>query len=658
MKTKVKVAIGLMAIQSLLINSSVLADTTIVNDNEVKTELEKTTSTGKDDVIDDAEKYSSLIEETIVSEKDQIETTDENKGSIENVTDPIGKPASNEAKVDTMKVPRAAEIPNEYPWSKEGFSIYAKPKIDTAYAANITFPTDDTTLGSEIGDTLEGYVELPLTAIVYYEGANMFYGDKYMSDKTSGMTYRNDIVFHFNLKETDESAFEVKVVKKEFPDNDRPKIPNSPTANVGNKAKFFIQIKRLKKTKGNRLEIPTDLIWDTTYYLQNGAQSMYMNHWQYNAETMYFIPLETEPVIETKDSTLYSTQSYNPIDNFVGGTDLNGEEIKWDDKKMEVSGDIVDMNKPGVYKQLLTYTYSFQGENRKLTSEYLVTVKEDKTAIEAKASSIFEGETYDYSSGFVGAWDKDGNEVPFSDEIWWHGTPQLDVNTPGSYPIFYGLYNANGKRIYTSKRVSVKNETALETQSSTIYVGDTWSKKDNFVSAKDLYGNEVKWESDAISTNGFQIDTSKPGKHEITYTIKSGSKTVDSNFTVDVIQKPITLSVPKAVDFGTYTLGSNDKKLFWYEKDEVLVEDTGKQGWELTVSLKMDSDFNNYIFFKETPLSTNQMLIDSGNGNKVVSDELINEDFIFIDYSSVKELRNDSAILEWNLTTSTKEINE
>lgn len=52
------------------------------------------------------------------------------------------------------------------------------------------------------------------------------------------------------------------------------------------------------------------------------------------------------------------------------------------------------------------------------------------------------------------------------------------------------------------------------------------------------------------------------------------------------------------------------------------------------------------------------MLIDSGEATKTVTDELTKDNFIYVDYSDVKQLRKDVATLEWALTPSTKELNE
>ena len=594
---------------------------------------------------------SDLEKTTVLSEQGQQKVENKDESQAETSLTDYGKTINNKAEKPST---RAIEDTEEYQWSKDGFNLYAKSKFDAEYSQDITFQTKDAALGSNVGDTLEGYVELSLTSIVDYKGATMFYGNKFMSNKIPGM-YHNDVEFDFNLKEADSSAFEVKVVKVDFPDNIKPE-----SNTIGNKAKFHIKIKRLKETVGNQLEIPTDLYWKTSYFLQNGQVQHITKDWQnYSYSKTYKIPLIMKPTIVTKDSMLYSTQSYNPKDNFVFGIDIDGNVLEWDEKTMEVTGDVVDMTKPGDYKQRLTYTYAYGFET--VTSDYVLTVKEDKTAIKAINTTYYQGETFDFKNGFVGAWDKDGNELPFNDELAWFGgeTTAIDMNTPGVTSVFYGLRNANNKLVYTNQRVTVlKDQSSLKTKSSTIYVGDTWDKKANFVSATDMAGEPVEWASSAISTNGSKVDTSKPGTHKITYTYKGKVKSVDSTFTVDVIENPLEISVPDVVDFGKYTLGTDRPKLYWNDKKVITITDNAKKGWELSVQVKTNTDFSNYVYHQEQLVGTERIVIDEGKGNKIVSDELKNEALIYIDYTDAKSLRTDQATFEWNVTPSIKGASE
>ncbi len=225
--------------------------------------------------------------------------------------------------------------------------------------------------------------------------------------------------------------------------------------------------------------------------------------------------------------------------------------------------------------------------------------------------------------------------------------------------VFYGLRNADNERVYTNQRVTVlKDQSSLKTKPSTIYVGDTWNKKANFVSATDMAGEPVEWASSAISTNGSKVDTSKPGTHKITYTYKGKFKSVDSTFTVDVIEKPLEISVPEVVDFGKYSLGTRKTKLYWDDKNTITITDSAKKGCELSVQVKTNTDFSNYVYHQEQLVGTERIVIDEGKGNKVVSDELLNEELIYIDYADAKSLRTDNATFEWNITPSIKGVSE
>lgn len=596
---------------------------------------------------------STLEKTTVLNEQEQQEVENKDESQAKTSLTDYGKTINNKAEKPST---RAIEWTEEFDWSIQGFNLYAKPWLNYEYNQDITFQTKDATLGLNVGDTLEGYVDLSLTAIVDYKQATMFYGNKFMSDNIPGM-YHNNVEFNFNLKAADSSAFEVKVVNVDFPDN-----VNPPSNTIGNKAKFYIKIKRLKKTVGKELEIPTKLTWKTSYFLQNGLVQHYIRNWQgYSYDKTYKIPLETEPTIETKDSVLYSTQSYNPKNNFVGGTDIDYNALKWDEKTMKVSGDVVDMTKPGDYKQRLTYTYVFQGKNKTVTSDYVVTVKEDKTDIKAINTTYYQGDTFDFKNGFVAAWDKDGNELPFNEEFAWIGgeATTVDMNTPGVTSVFYGLKNADNDLAYRNQTVTVlKDQSSLKTKPSTIYVGDSWIKKDNFVSATDMAGEPVEWASSAISTNGSKVDTSKPGTHKITYTYKGKFKSVDSTFTVDVIERPLEISVPEVVDFGKYSLGTRKTKLYWDDKNTITITDSAKKGWELSVQVKTNTDFSNYVYHQEQLVGTERIVIDEGKGTKVVSDELLNEELIYIDYADAKSLRTDNATFEWNITPSIKGVSE
>ncbi|MDO1605095.1 InlB B-repeat-containing protein [Lactobacillus sp. YT155] len=67
--------------------------------------------------------------------------------------------------------------------------------------------------------------------------------------------------------------------------------------------------------------------------------------------------------------------------------------------------------------------------------------------------------------------------------------------------------------------------TEIKAKDSTIYVGDKWDPKDNFVSAKDQDGNNVTVDKVTLPANN-AVDTTKAGSYSVTYSYGGKSTTV------------------------------------------------------------------------------------------------------------------------------------
>ncbi|NSN51214.1 bacterial Ig-like domain-containing protein, partial [Enterococcus faecalis] len=80
-----------------------------------------------------------------------------------------------------------------------------------------------------------------------------------------------------------------------------------------------------------------------------------------------------------------------------------------------------------------------------------------------------------------------------------------------------------------------KDRSSISTKSSTLYIGQKWNPKDNFVTATDEEGNFFPYEdSRVIVENANEVDTSKPGIYKIKYTFKGKLKNVYSYAQVTV----------------------------------------------------------------------------------------------------------------------------
>lgn len=390
----------------------------------------------------------------------------------------------------------------------------------------------------------------------------------------------------------------------------------------------------------------------------------------YKHEATTTLKFKTNPdktSVVVKDSSLYQGQTYNPeTDNFVSATDVNGNPLKWDDSNLKVSGDTVDMKVPKIYNQTLTYTYSLNGETKTKTSNYKVEVKEDQTKLELKDVELYVGEKWDPNLPFKNVTDKDGKKLTADDIEWYYidekkKEKNIDMSKPGTHKVRLVYLDGTNKWKYgIASTVTVKEDkSSIKTKDVELYVGGNWTRKDNFISATDEDGKDVPWSDGRIDTNGAQVDTSKPNEYTFKYTFKGKVKHTDAMTKVTVKENVLSLVTPKDFSFGHAVLGKV-KKLYWDKKSEVSIDNKGNRKWDLTTKLTGSSnqDFFNYLKFKDQSFKEGSVLIDSGASSKNITNELTEDKFIYVDYSSIKSIRKDKATLEWTLSPSTKGVEE
>ncbi|WP_099224157.1 bacterial Ig-like domain-containing protein [Listeria costaricensis] len=149
--------------------------------------------------------------------------------------------------------------------------------------------------------------------------------------------------------------------------------------------------------------------------------------------TLYAKWRESQAVIYAKDSTIYVGDKWGPADNFVSARDQHEQEIKsFDPEKIQVSGQ-VDVYKVGKYP----VTYSIDGAETTIN----VTVRADRSAIQAKDSVLKVGDKWAAKDNFVSWTDRDGKKQTFFDpeKIQVEGT--VDTSKVGRYPV---MYKVNG----------------------------------------------------------------------------------------------------------------------------------------------------------------------------------------------------------------------
>lgn len=161
----------------------------------------------------------------------------------------------------------------------------------------------------------------------------------------------------------------------------------------------------------------------------------------------------------------------------------------------------------------------------------------------------------------------------------------------------------------------------------------------------------------------YTLDTSKVKTYKGNYYYyyrESDGKLIKSNlFDVTIIPYEQTIQVPKTMDFGNYQLGTANQ-LYWKPGNSVSVSDEGRQGWSLSVKLvnSANLDFGNYLYVGDQQFGAEVVNIDDGVGSQQITDALINDSFVYVDYTRAKTLRKDSGTLEWSLTPSVKGAEE
>ncbi|MFZ4870774.1 bacterial Ig-like domain-containing protein [Enterococcus entomosocium] len=251
--------------------------------------------------------------------------------------------------------------------------------------------------------------------------------------------------------------------------------------------------------------------------------------------------LADETSVQAKDSTLYVGDTWSAADNFVSATDKQGNPLSF--SAVTVSGD-VDTSKEGSYE--VTYT------NGTTTAVATITVVSNQATIVAKDSTIYVGDKWEAKDNFVNATDKEGIQVPFV-SVNVIGT--VDTTTAGQYEVVY----QNGNVEATATVTVLADETSVQAKDSTLYVGDTWSASDNFVSATDKQGNPLSFS--AVTVSG-DVDTSKEGSYEVTYT--NGTITAVATITVvsnqtTVVAKDSTIYVGDKWEASDNFISATDK---------------------------------------------------------------------------------------------------
>ncbi|MQW24032.1 MULTISPECIES: BspA family leucine-rich repeat surface protein [unclassified Lactococcus] len=267
-------------------------------------------------------------------------------------------------------------------------------------------------------------------------------------------------------------------------------INNWDTSNVTNMGWMFFECNSLNELNINNWDTSTVTNMQSMFFGNSSLTALDINNWNTsNVTNMGWMFSGMTGINELNLSNWNTSKVTNMSSVFENNTNLRNLDIsKWDTSN---TIDITDL---------------FNNDSN------LASLKiGDKSIFNATALLP----TIDSSSGeYTGRW------IDYATGITYDSSEDFMANYEGTNP---GTY------------VWERNSLSVDAKDLTLYVGDTWSPKDSFISAKDTLGNSLSF--DDITVIG-AVDTTKVGSYPITYMNKNLSKQI----TVTVLENEENLS--------------------------------------------------------------------------------------------------------------------
>ncbi|AQY49935.1 putative peptidoglycan linked protein [Listeria weihenstephanensis FSL R9-0317] len=309
------------------------------------------------------------------------------------------------------------------------------------------------------------------------------------------------------------------------------------------------------------------------------------------------VPVSNAPSITAQDMTLAEGATFDPIQTVKPtATDAASTNLT---SKIKVTANDVDTSKPGVYHVTyevagvlpanantaislidsgkVTYRDALLKTLEKLdftpnvaaktTTKTITITVTGKPTITASDKTIFIGDAYDPRADIAANDAKDGDITSQIEII----KNDVDNMKTGVYDVTYKVTNSVGESATKTIKVTVLSKPTIEAKNHTIYVGDSFDPMAE-VSAKDAKDGNI---TDKIEIVKNDVDTSKPGKYDITYKVtnsigESTTKTVQ----VTVLSKP--------------TIDAKDHSIFVGETFDPLAEVSAKDAKDGDITDKIE----------------------------------------------------------------------
>ena len=247
------------------------------------------------------------------------------------------------------------------------------------------------------------------------------------------------------------------------------------------------------------------------------------------------VPINAAPVIHATDKTIEVGDEFDPRADVTAEDEEDGDITN----KIEILKNDVNINEPGIYDVTYKVTDT-QGASYTTTIKVTVNPKAaDLNAcpvIQATDKTLTVGDEFDPLAD-VTAEDEEDGDITDKIEILEN---EVDTTKPGKYEVTYKVTDSGGASHVKTIKVTVNPKMEpinaapiIEAEDKTLTVGDAFDPMAD-VTATDAEDGNL---TDKIEILNNEVDTTKPGKYEVTYKV-TDSKGASYTKTITVTVNP------------------------------------------------------------------------------------------------------------------------